>query len=105
MTMTTLISLGSSAETWPASNLLIAATNHAELLDPAVERRFELVIPFPDPSRQDLETLGRGILTTHHNSPKKRFLLGRGEKLAEKIDYRGGFCDSPAPAFVWGHQP
>ncbi len=34
------------------------------------------------------------------NSPKKRFLLGRGEKLAEKIDYRGGFGDSPAPYTV-----
>ena len=56
---------------WPASNLLIAATNHAELLDPAVERRFELVIPFPDPSRQDLERLGRSILTTHDSFSKK----------------------------------
>ena len=34
------------------------------------------------------------------NSPKKRFLLGRGEKLAEKIAYRGGFGESPAPYSV-----
>lgn len=31
------------------------------------------------------------------DSPKKRFLLGRGEKLAEKIPYRGGFGESPPP--------
>ena len=34
---------------WPASGLLIAATNHYNLLDPAVWRRFELVVGFPMP--------------------------------------------------------
>ena len=32
--------------------LLIAATNHPSLLDPAVWRRFDKVIEFPEPSRQ-----------------------------------------------------
>ena len=36
---------------WPSSGLLIAATNHAELLDPAVWRRFEELIEFPLPGR------------------------------------------------------
>ncbi|MCB1839080.1 MAG: AAA family ATPase [Alphaproteobacteria bacterium] len=35
---------------WPSSGLLIAATNHADLLDPAIWRRFELAIEFPLPS-------------------------------------------------------
>jgi SpoVK/Ycf46/Vps4 family AAA+-type ATPase len=35
---------------WPSSGLLIAATNHAELLDPAVWRRFEEIVEFPLPS-------------------------------------------------------
>lgn len=56
---------------WPASNLLIAATNHSELLDPAVERRFELVIPFPDPSQKSLEALGRSILSPGDAFSKK----------------------------------
>ncbi|QGZ56368.1 AAA family ATPase [Paraburkholderia acidiphila] len=36
---------------WPDSSLLIAATNHEELLDPAVWRRFELLLNFDLPSR------------------------------------------------------
>lgn len=36
---------------WPSSNLLIAATNHSELLDPAIWRRFEAVVDFPLPDR------------------------------------------------------
>lgn len=35
---------------WPSNGLLLAATNHPELLDPAVWRRFDSVINFPSPS-------------------------------------------------------
>lgn len=35
---------------WPSSGLLIAATNHSDLLDPAVWRRFETRVAFPMPS-------------------------------------------------------
>jgi SpoVK/Ycf46/Vps4 family AAA+-type ATPase len=35
---------------WPSSGLLIAATNHSDLLDPAVWRRFEVRVVFPMPS-------------------------------------------------------
>lgn len=45
---------------WPASGLLLAATNHPDLLDPAVWRRFEMRIEFPMPKesavRQAIET-------------------------------------------------
>lgn len=34
---------------WPASGLLLAATNHPELIDPALWRRFDLVIEFGSP--------------------------------------------------------
>lgn len=34
---------------WPAEGLLLAATNHPELIDPALWRRFDLVVPFELP--------------------------------------------------------
>ena len=34
---------------WPAKGLLLAATNHPELIDPALWRRFDLVIAFKAP--------------------------------------------------------
>ncbi|MEW8025666.1 MAG: AAA family ATPase [Candidatus Thiodiazotropha endolucinida] len=37
-------------EEWQASGLLLAATNHPELIDPALWRRFDLVIDFDMPS-------------------------------------------------------
>jgi SpoVK/Ycf46/Vps4 family AAA+-type ATPase len=42
---------------WPAERLLIAATNHGELLDPAIWRRFDAVIKFPMPGESDLRRL------------------------------------------------
>ena len=41
-------------DNWPTTGLLIAATNHDELLDPAVWRRFELVVKFPMPVEPDV---------------------------------------------------
>ncbi len=46
---------------WPSTSLLVAATNHGELLDPAVWRRFDDVLTFRAPNaderRQTLETV------------------------------------------------
>ncbi|MBB5932561.1 Cdc6-like AAA superfamily ATPase [Streptomyces echinatus] len=39
---------------WPSSSLLLAATNHGALLDPAVWRRFEVVVDFPLPEAVQL---------------------------------------------------
>lgn len=41
-------------DTWPEGSLLLAATNHPELLDPAIWRRFEQVIDFPLPNETAL---------------------------------------------------
>ena len=41
-------------DNWPATGLLIAATNHDGLLDPAAWRRFELLVNFPMPSGGDV---------------------------------------------------
>lgn len=37
---------------WPPESLLISATNHHRLLDPAVWRRFDMTIEFPMPNQQ-----------------------------------------------------
>lgn len=46
-------------DSWPDGSLLLAATNHAELLDPAVWRRFDVVLDFPLPDDRALE---RGVI-------------------------------------------
>jgi hypothetical protein len=35
---------------WPSNSMLVAATNHGELLDPAVWRRFDIVVNFEKPN-------------------------------------------------------
>ena len=37
-------------ETWPSTSVLVAATNHPDLLDAAIQRRFQLVIELPMPT-------------------------------------------------------
>ena len=44
---------------WPSDRLLIAATNHGELLDPAVWRRFDIVVDFPLPAVEDMAVLAQ----------------------------------------------
>lgn len=40
---------------WPESSVLIAATNHGELLDPAIWRRFDAEIEFKNPDQRMIE--------------------------------------------------
>lgn len=47
---------------WPSSGLLLAATNHPDLLDPAVWRRFEMVVKFPMPEPAQIEQLVGSLL-------------------------------------------
>lgn len=49
-----------AVDEWPSEGLLLAATNHPELLDPAVWRRFDRVVEFPLPTKTDLVQLIRG---------------------------------------------
>ncbi|HEY4268862.1 MAG TPA: ATP-binding protein [Galbitalea sp.] len=43
-------------DTWPEGTLLLAATNHPDLLDPAIWRRFESVIQFDLPNDEIIRT-------------------------------------------------
>lgn len=41
---------------WPETGLLLAATNHPKLLDPAIWRRFERLVEFPMPEPREVRT-------------------------------------------------
>lgn len=47
---------------WPSTGLLIAATNHADLLDPAVWRRFEELVEFDVPERDAAKVFLSSVL-------------------------------------------
>lgn len=49
---------------WPSRNLLIAATNHAHLLDPAILRRFHQTLSFAPPTRDELMCLGASLVAS-----------------------------------------
>lgn len=40
---------------WPSSSLLLAATNYSELIDPALWRRFDLVLNFEKPNSESIK--------------------------------------------------
>lgn len=44
-------------EEWPLGSVLVAATNHPELLDPAIERRFSVVLHLPLPAEEERRAL------------------------------------------------
>lgn len=50
---------------WPSSGILLAATNHPDLLDPAIWRRFELHVEFPLPDEGAIERFIEGQLRSH----------------------------------------
>jgi SpoVK/Ycf46/Vps4 family AAA+-type ATPase len=50
---------------WPSTGLLMAATNHPDLLDPAIWRRFELTIDFPLPDRAAIARFVEALLSPH----------------------------------------
>lgn len=47
---------------WPSTSLLLAATNHPELVDPALWRRFGLEVSFPMPSQAEIDIAVRKFL-------------------------------------------
>lgn len=55
---------------WPEGSLILAATNHPDLLDPAIWRRFELVLEFSLPSEVERKALllEQGVIDSDLNS-------------------------------------
>lgn len=74
---------------WPPSGLLLAATNHSQLLDPAVWRRFEAIVEFPLPGPDGLEAVVRDLLDLPPDSPWPavlgRALMGSSFSEASRI--------------------
>lgn len=54
----------------PSYVIVVAATNHAELLDRAVWRRFQMRLSFPAPGRKDVEALLDRIISRWPQAPK-----------------------------------
>lgn len=63
-------------ESWPQNHLLIGATNHPELLDKAVHRRFELTVCLAMPDKAARERIWRDLVPT----------IGDAEQLAEATE-------------------
>lgn len=56
---------------WPTSGVLLAATNHPDLLDPAIWRRFELHVEFPLPDRGGIERFIGATLAPYFPATKE----------------------------------
>ncbi len=63
-----------------SGSILVAATNHVELLDRAVFRRFDVIVPFDKPSREQIADLLKLRLSTVGLSKKT------AERLAEQAE-------------------
>ncbi len=55
---------------WPSTGLLVAATNHSDLLDPAVWRRFELKVAFPMPTEDAIREAVCTFLSSTETPPR-----------------------------------
>jgi MoxR-like ATPase len=64
----------------PSYVIVIAASNHAELLDRAVWRRFQIRLAFPAPDRKHVEVFLDRVISGWPDTPKLPF-----EKIASKL--------------------
>ena len=56
---------------WPSTGVLLAATNHPNLLDPAIWRRFELHIEFPLPDEAAIAQFVESMLAPYSPAAKQ----------------------------------
>ncbi|WP_206601313.1 AAA family ATPase [Clavibacter michiganensis] len=64
-------------DAWPDGALLLAATNHGDLLDPAIWRRFDVVLNFPLPTNSALREAIEHFLDEANISPATLDLVAR----------------------------
>ena len=57
-------------DTWPAHGLMLAATNHPDLLDPAVWRRFDMIVDFPLPNSSSIRAALNAWIESESDVPE-----------------------------------
>lgn len=82
-------SLIQNIDAFSSDSILIAATNHHELLDPAIWRRFSTVITLEKPHKKEIEKLLNTLL-----SDKKNTVLNNAKKLEGIEDALAGLSHS-----------
>jgi SpoVK/Ycf46/Vps4 family AAA+-type ATPase len=88
---------------WPPSGLLLAATNHQDLLDPAVWRRFESIIKFPMPSEIEVRKAVELFLGEGVEEKKWSSVLARAFSDASYAEIRRDLVKAKRNAVVHGH--
>lgn len=90
---------------WPDTSLLVAATNHPHLLDPAVGRRFDRAVTLPLPDRRQrrelLAVLHRAAIEGAHGPTVDA--LNRGESVLEVIAELADGASGSDLVQVWNH--
>lgn len=77
-----------AVDDWPTSGVLVAATNHPELLDPAVWRRFDRVVEFPHPTSDEIAAVIRRLVGAEDSSHERIALLSallQGRSFADVV--------------------
>jgi SpoVK/Ycf46/Vps4 family AAA+-type ATPase len=87
-------------EEWPMHSVLVAATNHPELLDPAINRRFDVVIQLPLPGEIEREAILKMGCGHFAESLPKGFLTAMSKVLENR---NGSELDSLAQSVVRQH--
>lgn len=62
-------------EEWPLHSVLVAATNHPEMLDPAIQRRFDVVAHLPLPGKSERLAILGISLGRHAETLPDNFLI------------------------------
>jgi SpoVK/Ycf46/Vps4 family AAA+-type ATPase len=87
-------------EEWPMHSVLVAATNHPELLDPAIHRRFDVVIQIPLPGDVEREAIIRMGCGHFAGSLPKNFITAISKVLTDR---NGSELNSLAQSAVRRH--
>lgn len=72
-------------EDWPSHSIIIAATNHPELLDKAIWRRFDVVIEAPMPSKNERDIIINSYFNNQLPKEKKHDIISIISQLTENI--------------------
>ena len=92
---------------WPSSSLLIAATNHPDLLDPALWRRFEQLVEFGLPDAGQVHAYLRALFRAAEAGPEpEKWTAVLSEHLARcsYSDIERGFNQARRRAAVLGEE-